>query len=82
MSSDYSEPIIPDDAELDGDVSQGSTKRIRKLTSKVFIPDYNVYVAELVIPGSDLSQHIRSVICTAKIMYNHWFPVTVLCLFN
>ncbi|KAI8032094.1 hypothetical protein LOK49_LG01G00471 [Camellia lanceoleosa] len=43
MSSDYSEPIIPDDAELDDDVSQGSTKRIRKLTSKVFIPDYNVY---------------------------------------
>ncbi|CAL5353396.1 unnamed protein product [Camellia sinensis] len=36
MSSDYSEPIIPDDAELDDDVSQGSTKRIRKLTSKVW----------------------------------------------
>lgn len=27
---------------------------------QVFIPDYNVSVAELVIPGSDLSQHIRS----------------------
>lgn len=26
---------------------------------QVFIPDYNVSVAELVIPGSDLSQHIR-----------------------
>ncbi|CAL5430545.1 unnamed protein product [Camellia sinensis] len=36
MSSDYSEPIIPDDAELDDDVSQGPTKRIRKLTSKVW----------------------------------------------
>ncbi|XP_028099910.1 zinc finger BED domain-containing protein DAYSLEEPER-like [Camellia sinensis] len=34
MSSDYNEPIIPDDAELDDDVSQGPTKRIRKLTSK------------------------------------------------
>ncbi|KAI7986156.1 Adenylate kinase 4 [Camellia lanceoleosa] len=34
MSSDYSEPIIGDDVELDDDVSQGSTKRIRKLTSK------------------------------------------------
>ncbi|CAL5322271.1 unnamed protein product [Camellia sinensis] len=34
MSSDYSEPITADDAELDDDVSQGPTKRIRKLTSK------------------------------------------------
>lgn len=29
------------------------------LVLQVFIPDYNVSVAELVIPGSDLSQHIR-----------------------
>ncbi|CAL5323053.1 unnamed protein product [Camellia sinensis] len=36
MSSDYSEPITADDAELDDDVSQGPTKRIRKLTSKVW----------------------------------------------
>ncbi|CAL5384747.1 unnamed protein product [Camellia sinensis] len=36
MSSDYSEPITADDAELDDDVSQGPTKRIRKLTSKMF----------------------------------------------
>ncbi|XP_069149749.1 uncharacterized protein [Solanum lycopersicum] len=27
---------------------------------KVFIPDYNVSVAELVIPGSDLSQHLST----------------------
>lgn len=32
------------------------------LLLQVFIPDYNVSVAELVIPGSDLSQHIRSVL--------------------
>ncbi|XP_028066490.1 zinc finger BED domain-containing protein DAYSLEEPER-like [Camellia sinensis] len=36
MSSDYSEPITADDAELNDDVSQGPTKRIRKLTSKVW----------------------------------------------
>lgn len=29
---------------------------------QVFIPDYNVSVAELVIPGADLSQHLRFVI--------------------
>jgi starch phosphorylase len=27
---------------------------------QIFIPDYNVSMAELVIPASDLSQHIRS----------------------
>lgn len=31
------------------------------LLFQVFIPDYNVSVAELVIPGADLSQHLRSV---------------------
>nr|GMD93114.1 glycogen phosphorylase 1-like [Ipomoea batatas] len=30
------------------------------LLKLVFIPDYNVTVAELVIPGSDLSQHIST----------------------
>lgn len=25
----------------------------------VFVPDYNVSVAEILIPGSELSQHIR-----------------------
>ncbi|KAI5657166.1 hypothetical protein M9H77_25959 [Catharanthus roseus] len=33
---------------------------IRDLLKLVFIPDYNVSVAELVIPGSDLSQHIST----------------------
>lgn len=31
------------------------------LLFQVFIPDYNVSVAELVIPGADLSQHLRFV---------------------
>ncbi|KAI8005559.1 hypothetical protein LOK49_LG07G02803 [Camellia lanceoleosa] len=34
MSADYSDASIGDDVELDDDVSQGSTKRIRKLTSR------------------------------------------------
>ncbi|KAF3794606.1 Glycogen phosphorylase 1 [Nymphaea thermarum] len=34
---------------------------IGDLLKLVFIPDYNVSVAEVVIPGSDLSQHIRAV---------------------
>lgn len=28
---------------------------------QVFIPDYNVSLAEVVIPGADLSQHLRFV---------------------
>ncbi|KAL5989480.1 hypothetical protein ACLOJK_010372 [Asimina triloba] len=39
------------------------------LLKLVFIPDYNVSVAELVIPGSDLSQHIRSDKNTCKFLY-------------
>ena len=27
----------------------------------IFVPDYNVSVAEMLIPASELSQHIRSV---------------------
>lgn len=40
---------------------------------QIFIPDYNVSVAELVIPASDLSQHIRSdsTISTRAMIYLH-----------
>lgn len=32
---------------------------IGHLLKLVFIPDYNVSVAEIIVPASDLSQHIR-----------------------
>lgn len=36
------------------------TNRVPGLNLQVvFVPDYNVSVAEMLIPGSELSQHIR-----------------------
>lgn len=32
---------------------------IKDLLKVIFVPDYNVTVAEMLIPASDLSQHIR-----------------------
>ncbi len=37
-----------------------SDSRIKNLLKVIFIPNYNVSVAELIIPASDLSQHIST----------------------
>ncbi|CAL5369639.1 unnamed protein product [Camellia sinensis] len=66
MFSDYSEPITADDAKLDDDVSQGPTKRIRKLTSKdvVLDPRFKMDLVEYyygLIYGADANKHIQRV---------------------
>ena len=46
---------------------------------QIFVPDYNVSVAELVIPGADLSQHIRFVSTLHEFDIIVSFNLRVLC---
>ena len=37
-----------------------NNEKIKELMKVVFIPDYNVSLAEIIIPGSDLSEHVST----------------------